>query len=286
MHSTTRSTLLCLALAVSWTNAATAQGLDRPASAPGLDEPSPARLAIRDGIPHGIGPAYLARFDAAALGFSTVAPAGTRSSSLRFAFAGVQRRHGPAAAAPASPVRHVEGATVTYARPGVLETYEVRPDGVEQSFTLETLPPGTGDLVVRGRLSTALIADRRGVVAPSLRFALPGHVGVNIGRVTGIDARGATTRGWMRYDGRELELVLPAAFVEAAALPLVLDPLIGTALAMPGVAGPTPDIAYDATTDSYLVVSSKRGKVLGQRVRSDGALRCSMSRSSTRPRRS
>ena len=162
-----------------------------------------------------------------------------------------------------------DGQRIHYAWPGVVETYHVRPDGVEQSFTFSELPPGNGDLIVRGRVTTQLAVDRPGVFAKELTFRSPRGDGVAVGAVTGIDADGERVGGTMRFVDSELELVLPAAFVDRAALPLVLDPLIGTAQSTnssPGLYG----VAYEEASDTYLVVWGQYPlTVLAQRVRAD-----------------
>jgi hypothetical protein len=74
--------------------------------------------------------------------------------------------------------------------------------------------------------------------------------------VTAIDADGRRAPGALRSRAGELELVVPAAFVDLAALPLVVDPLIGSTLGVssPSAESETPDAAYDATNQVYAVV--------------------------------
>ena len=148
-----------------------------------------------------------------------------------------------------------DGSLVSYAHGAVVETYEARHDGVKQSFVLAERPAADGDLVVRGRITTALplVAD----TADEVRFALPCGAGVSFGAVLGIDRAGTTMRGSMRCCGDLLELSLPAAFVQSACYPLVLDPLVGTAFAVgddPVHADLEPAVAYDASNSRYLVV--------------------------------
>lgn len=147
------------------------------------------------------------------------------------------------------------GSLVSYAHGAVVETYEARPDGVKQSFVLAERPAAEGDLVVRGRITTALplVAN----TDDEVRFARPCGAGVSFGAVLGIDQQGATMRGSMRCCGDLLELTLPAAFVQSACYPLVLDPLVGTAFAVgddPLHADLEPAVAYDASNSRYLVV--------------------------------
>lgn len=144
------------------------------------------------------------------------------------------------------------GDTVHFARPGVVETYEMKSAGVEQSFTFATLPQGSGDLVVRLAVATDLEPTVAGRRSETLQFTSPELGSVHIGKVTGIDADGVRAEGWMRYQGGSLELGLPAEFVDNAALPLVLDPLIGVTSSV-GQYGHFPDVAYDETNGVYLV---------------------------------
>ncbi|MBK8976808.1 MAG: hypothetical protein IPM29_12895 [Planctomycetes bacterium] len=150
----------------------------------------------------------------------------------------------------------LDGRLARYQRsPSITECYEVRADGVEQTFVFTELP-GRGDLVVRCQLAGELAGRGAADGDRALHFVAPGLGGVTIGAVTGIDARGATCSGGLRLVDGALELSLPAAFVDRAALPLVLDPLIGTRISV--TAGSDDDreldVAYDRTSDDFLVV--------------------------------
>ena len=119
-----------------------------------------------------------------------------------------------------------DATTVQFDRGGVTETYTVRSDGVKQDFVFATLPPGEGDLRVVGEVTTTLPA---GDIGPDgMRFELPGVGGVVLGAVLGIDANGDTVAGSMAFVDGRIEYRLPASFVDRAALPLRLDPLVGT----------------------------------------------------------
>jgi hypothetical protein len=124
-------------------------------------------------------------------------------------------------------LRH-EGLRATYHRAELCERYDVSAAGLAQSFVFEHLPPGTGDLVLRMRAETEL--PLAAANADGLRFELPGIGGVQVGAVTGIDARGERCPGQITYDGVCIELRLPAAFVDHATLPLVVDPTFGPVL--------------------------------------------------------
>lgn len=152
--------------------------------------------------------------------------------------------------AAAAPVRSHDRRHVEYAWPGIVERYEARADGLEQSFVFAHRPAGSGDLVVQLRIETALPA-----AADAFRWCNARGGGVELGAVTGIDAGGRRCAGTMRHIDAGVELSLPAAFVDAATYPLVLDPLIGTATeAYAGLDCDFPDVAYDAYTQSYCVV--------------------------------
>lgn len=115
---------------------------------------------------------------------------------------------------------------VHFDRGGLTESYTVRSDGVKQDFVFDVLPSGIGDLRVRGEVVTTLPAGE--VTADGMRFELPGIGGVAIGAVLGMDANGEQATGSMEFANGRIEFRLPAAFVDRAALPLRLDPLIGT----------------------------------------------------------
>lgn len=229
----------------------TAQIADAAAGASGV--------TTHEGVPFGLGPGYSARFEAPGVAFTPALGSLVESPMpWRFTLTSVSRGaailwHGPQAHTP-----EVRGDSVRYRRSsGLLEVYDVRPDGIEQSFVFASRPAGEGDLVVRGTIVTELpLASARD---DGVRFELPGKGGVAIGAVTGIDANGARMPGSLRCDGTTLELVLPAAFVDAAAYPLVLDPMIGTSFLVANIAGGSdvqPSLAFDETTQRYLVVWS------------------------------
>ncbi len=169
------------------------------------------------------------------------------------------------------------GEFVTFRRSAsILERYRVAGSGVELSFVFAERPEGRGDLTVRLELDTELPIPAAGSYDEGLDLVHPRFGGVHIGGVTGIDARGVTQRGRMRLRDGSLELSLRASFVDTASYPLVLDPLIGSQFP----ASPSdqdddqPDVAYEATSDEYLVVWSRSfsqldAEIFAQRI--DGA---------------
>ncbi|MEZ5962795.1 MAG: hypothetical protein R3F56_03010 [Planctomycetota bacterium] len=146
------------------------------------------------------------------------------------------------------------GLRVEYDRGGVIERYDVGAGHLEQSFVFAERPAGRGDLVVRGRLSTELEVQRDG---DGLRFTLPDVGGCTMSGVVGVDAAGRRVQGGVHYADGVVELSLPAAFVESAALPFVLDPLLGGASVVSGTGGfddRNPTAAYDPGVDRFCVV--------------------------------
>ncbi len=153
------------------------------------------------------------------------------------------------------------------------ERMDLRPDGVELSYVFPARPPGRGDLVVRLAVRTALSAPQGTFGDAGLAFAGPGGA-VRVGAVTGVAADGATAPGALRWDGAHLDLVLPAAFVDSAAYPLVLDPLVGSVSTVDSSSFDSDaDLAYDPTSGRWAFVWN--------RVYWNGALHLALMRRAT-----
>lgn len=236
---------------------------------------SGAALVEQDGTLWGIGDRYKTRFTAQGFEFiPQLGPRAPHNFPLEFRLQSVGRgadQHAVELAAP----RH-EGLQVVYARGGFAERYDVKPEGIEQSFVFDRLPAGSGDLIVRGDLATDLVATPDG---HGYRFELPGVGGLHFGGVTGIDAAGNRVAGRVAIVGGVVELSLPASFVDGAVLPLVLDPLVGSVFNAftTDLDDRDPDVAYDVTNDVFLVVferifSATDTDIHGQRVSGAGAL--------------
>ncbi len=91
----------------------------------------------------------------------------------------------------------------------------------------------------------------------ALQFRHGDAPAIRYGEAFAFDRGGAPIEVATRYDGEGLlELVVPAAFVDGANYPIVVDPAVGPVF-NPG--GPTwndsqPDVAYDLDRDRYIVV--------------------------------
>jgi len=205
-------------------------------------------------------PAYKARFDRSGIHFTpTLGPTAPRNFPVQLVFDSIRRGSTVIeTGSGAEPSLSADVVSIPRGSDGaldIIERYEVRDTDIEQSFVFRSRPAGTGDLIVRLRVHTELAA-KRGEGLETLSLTKEGLVGgVKIGAVTGFDADGDRVPGHMNFDGDFIELVLPARFVDAAAYPLVLDPVIGGIFS--GGASfqdRRPDIAYDATNDFYLLV--------------------------------
>lgn len=132
----------------------------------------------------------------------------------------------------------------------VLEAYDLRAQGIEQSFVLRDLP-------VRGELRLDLAVDTGlEVVADGPGFTFRCAAGaVRYGAAMAIDARGRQLALQTQRTAAGLQLVVPAEFVAQATMPLVIDPMISTVTALaPSTAElKGTDIAFDASLGQYYV---------------------------------
>ncbi|MFO1078273.1 MAG: hypothetical protein U1E73_11185 [Planctomycetota bacterium] len=127
------------------------------------------------------------------------------------------------------------GTGIAIARGGCREVYHLTRNHVEQTFEFAAAPR-TGPLQVRMRLATELAPTPH--PDGSLTFA-NARGGVRYGRAAAFDARGRRSEVASSLDGETLTLTVPAAFVAAAAFPLVVDPLVATFVVAPGVNSPS-----------------------------------------------
>ena len=223
----------------------------------------------------GFGRGYRASFEAGQVEFLPALGAeANRTFPLTFSLEQVGRRSHLQDAKARAP--REDGGLVTYDHGSFVEHYEVRAEGVYQSFVFDTRPLGSGELVVRGHLATDLMPQRQD--DGSLLFHRGDGAGLSIGTVTGIDADGRTAAGELRLDGNVLELALPESFVDSASYPLTLDPLIGSITDVDDTAASdlAPQIASSGFALNLVVwqrsFSFSHSEVYGQLVDSDGEL--------------
>ncbi|MBK8097362.1 MAG: hypothetical protein IPK26_09650 [Planctomycetes bacterium] len=212
-----------------------------------------ATVARVDGELGGFAPRYKVRLGADGFEFTAaLGRAAVRNATMTIGVTSIGRADSMANCPAVAPTS--SGTRVEYDRGVATERCDVGVTDMAWSFLFIKRPAGSGDLVVRGRLHTDLTITEE---PEGLRFEQPGVGGFHMTRVVGIDANGERVDGTLQVDGDRIELSLPAAFVDRAALPFVLDPLIGSAFTLGLLTQPIdvqPRAAFDATTDSYLVV--------------------------------
>ncbi|HEX5052942.1 MAG TPA: hypothetical protein VFZ65_14295 [Planctomycetota bacterium] len=145
-------------------------------------------------------------------------------------------------AAAASPVR--DGDRVTFDRGAVREVYDLAMHEVAQSFVVDTALPG--DVEVELSVASDLVEDGS---RPGLQFTCE-HGGVGYGDafvVRGAEKAAIATH----FAAGRLRLCVPAA--ERGEGLVVIDPVLSTQSTSASAPTWSPDAAYDATNDRYLV---------------------------------
>ncbi|MCU0866711.1 MAG: hypothetical protein MUC36_23250 [Planctomycetes bacterium] len=128
----------------------------------------------------------------------------------------------------------------------LVEAYDVRPEGLEQTFVLRERPAANGELVIRGAIASVLRAAAVGDDGEVRFVDALGRDIVHYGSATAIDAAGR--RQPMRtelFDGG-LELRLDAAWLASARFPVVVDPLVAPVSIAVGAPVVDVAIAHDA----------------------------------------
>ncbi|MFO1077244.1 MAG: hypothetical protein U1E73_05905 [Planctomycetota bacterium] len=201
-----------------------------PAQGPNAIAPAPAAIPFpadsaltdvtADGTIWAAGERWKASFGADGVAFVPFLGSELPSQPVRFAFAGATVGGTAIRCEPA--VARLHDRRVDYARGGVVECYDLRPDGVEQTFRFDSLP-ARGELVLGVDVTTALAFGRDGADIAFTRA----EGGVRYGRATAIDGAGRRREVATLWSGAALRIVVPADFVATAALPLTIDPVIG-----------------------------------------------------------
>ncbi len=230
------------------------------------------------GCVHADGGQYRAEFDAAGVMLATPPiTADGEEPSFELRYLG-SRRAGSAAVVEAAVLPELAEHCVRYQRDELVETYEVKSNGYEQSFHIAQRPRGMGDLVlsmaVTGNVSAPAVEPRH----QALEFVYEGARVIRYGEAIAFDRGGLRVAVLTSYDGHgRLELTVPARFVDRATYPIVVDPAVGPVF-NPG--GPTwedrnPEVAYHPKFDTYMVVWQRRFSttsfgIRAQRFASDG----------------
>jgi hypothetical protein len=133
----------------------------------------------------------------------------------------------------------------------VIEVYDVRADGVEQSFVITERPLLVGELVIEGDVRSEFHAEACGPRVGALSWCdAAGRAVVEYGAALAYDARGRRIDVATSFDGARLRLHVPAEFVASATYPLVVDPLT-SAVVVSSVAGAAAPVQDTAITCSW-----------------------------------
>jgi hypothetical protein len=143
---------------------------------------------------------------------------------------------------------------ITFDRGAFVEIYDLSPTSMEQSFVFDTIP-GSGDLVLHIPVDSPLEARDAG---SALEFR--GDFGsVTYGRAIAFDAGGRRIDAATTLDGSSITIRVDAAFLAGVALPLVIDPTVGT-IQIPGTSDDdySADVSFDDSTQVWFVVWEQR----------------------------
>lgn len=210
-----------------------------------------ANSHLLDGAPVSVGPNWIAAYDSEGMTFCPAlgedAPV---THEVRWTLDSISVGGAPVAGVDLYAEPSLVDGAVVYDRGGVVEHYEALETGLEQFFRLDRLPSRSGELIVRGQLSSGFDISSDAARGRLVLRDFAGR-GVNIDTVVAIDADGDRVDGTVRrVDGR-MEIVIPADFIATADLPLVVDPLFG--VENPGTDGTFDadqvDIAFGQTGD-------------------------------------
>lgn len=132
---------------------------------------------------------------------------------------------------------------------GVVEAYDVRLEGLEQTFVLRARPAAAGDLVLRGAVTTALHAAAVEAAHQALTFHDEAGVPiVTYGAAVAVDALGKRAAMTTTFAHGIVELRLAADWLQRATFPIVVDPLLGAAPGITGAAREQVDIVIEPTS--------------------------------------
>jgi hypothetical protein len=129
------------------------------------------------------------------------------------------------------------------------ERYDLTDHDVEQSFVFTTL-------ATRGELTIEVAVDTTLAVRPSQdRASLQlgdERGGFRFDRAVAIDARGARCELDLAWHGDGYRLVVPAAFVETATLPLVVDPIVTPSVPVAAFPVKNSDVVWNPTAQRFV----------------------------------
>lgn len=139
-----------------------------------------------------------------------------------------------------------QGMRAEYDLGSVIEAYDVRSAGVEQTFVLQQRR-ADGDLVIRGAVQSQLHANNVGAAHQPLHFldAQGLHL-ATYGAATAIDANGRMAPMTTSIENGEVTLRLEAAWLATASFPVTVDPLLGPGSQISGNTRDEVDVVRDS----------------------------------------
>jgi hypothetical protein len=154
--------------------------------------------------------------------FSLRPRAGMRTWGLDLRTVGITRPGVPVPVAPL-PTTSASGTTLTFDHGWGCETYDNRPEGLEQTFIVSEAPPGLGPLIVVLELSGAVAS-----LSPNGQEAVLRHGAFDVVRVSQLvvrDAAGARLAARFSTEGSQLRIDVEDA---GATYPITIDPLFSS----------------------------------------------------------
>lgn len=179
------------------------------------------------------------------------------------------------------PGRETTPTTLSFDRGSVLERVQCAKDSFEQDFLISELPAGRGAITIVERIGTTLAPPADGTRATTLQFGTKESGAFQISKAVAIDAKGRKLPLDLHYAQGRMEMTVPASWVEAASLPIVIDPVIGSPFAIMNpitFQGETRSaVVYASGPNEWLAVwydqvTSTNYQVYAQRITAAGAL--------------
>ncbi len=137
----------------------------------------------------------------------------------------------------------------------VIEAYDVRTEGVEQTFVIPRCPALSGEVVVTGRVETKMHCATCTAAHRELEFTDNGRVLVTYGHALAFDAAGRRSTVTTEFDGERIRLRVPSEFVEDAVFPLTIDPLTAPVpVGLPGFLSSPTIAASDDPANPRLII--------------------------------
>ena len=223
---------------------------------------TPAILAEKVGLDapwkhRALGPHYKAVFERGLTFLPALPPGSLEHRPVRFSLAHVLERGEAVPRGAERAAEQIVERRFELDHGDVLERYEVRDTGIEQSFLLRHPLRGPVEIVVN--LETSLQLEPRAAKCAPLEFRdEEGTPLVRYGEAVAFDANGLEVPIETSTDGRTISLHVPEAFLEMAAFPVLVDPLIESVQVIQGAyVREAIDLACDEEGNTWITHSMR-----------------------------